>query len=102
MFTADMWKITVVKNKETPNEWVFAVTVLKGIQNDRIYYYDVIVEKEYYKQLTRRVISPVSLVEHSFLFLLGKESPESILESFNLKEIKSHFSDYEEKMGTRK
>ena len=99
MYTDDMWKVAVVKDKETPLEWVFAVTVLKGIKNDRVYYYKVVVEKEYHKQLTRGVLSPVTLVEHSFRFLLDKESPEAILGSFNLREISSHFPDYEEKMG---
>ena len=93
-----MWKVTVVKDKETPVSWTFEVTVLEGTAGGRIHNYDVTVEKEYYKQLTKGVIPPVSLVEHSFLFLLDKESPESILESFNLKEINSYFPDYEGKM----
>ena len=88
-----------MKDKETPSELTFEVTVLGGTASDRIHNYDVTVEKEYYKQLTKGVIPPVSLVERSFLFLLDKESPESILESFNLSEINSHFPDYEEKMG---
>jgi len=98
MYSDDMWKVAVVKDEETPLKWVFAVTVLKGIQHDRIYYYNVVVEKAYYRKLTKGVIPPATLVEHSVLFLLEKESPDSIMESFNLKEINSHFSDYEEKM----
>ena len=93
-----MWKITVVKDKETPVEWTFEVTVFYGTDGGRMHTYDVTVEKEYYKQLTQGVMPPIALVEHSFLFLLDKESPESILASFNIKEINSYFPDYEKKM----
>jgi len=94
-----MWKVAVVKDKETPTSWVFEVTVSVGPKNDRIYNYDVEVEKEYYNRLTNGAMPPVSLIQHSFLFLLGKESPEDISESFNLVEISKYFSGYEKAMA---
>ena len=88
-----------MKDKETPSEWTFEVTVLGGTASDRSHNYDVTVDKEYYKQLTKGVIPPVSLVERSFVFLLGKESPESILHSFNLCELNSHFPSHGAQRG---
>jgi hypothetical protein len=58
--------------------------------------YSVTLQPEYYRQLTKGKIEPQELVKRSFEFLLQREPPESILSSFDLREIERYFSDYRE------
>jgi hypothetical protein len=44
---------------------------------------------------------PVALVKSSFEFLLERESPQSILRSFELTEIGRYFPEYELEIGRR-
>ena len=90
-----MWKIRLEKHEETVTQWIFNVTV---IQNQQSYNYIVTLEKKYYQELTQKNITPVVLVERSFLFLLDREPPSSILKEFDLKEITEYFGDYENEM----
>jgi hypothetical protein len=58
----------------------------------------VTVDDAYHRQLTSNGISKEELVRKSFEFLLRRESNESILRKFNLKEIKRYFPDYEDQL----
>lgn len=60
----------------------------------------VFVEEQYYTQLTNKDLTPEELVEKSFQFLLERESKESILREFNLKEIERYFPEYKDKIKT--
>lgn len=46
-------------------------------------------------RLAPTAVSPEDLVERSFAFLLERESPESILPSFDLLDIARYFPEYE-------
>lgn len=62
------------------------------------YSYRVTVPRAYYKQLTGGKISLEQLVEKSFAFLLEREGPQSILQTFDLPLIQHYFPDYEQVM----
>ena len=55
----------------------------------------VTVTPSYYEKLTGRRVSPETLVEKSFEFLLERESNTSILRSFDLPVIGRYFPEYE-------
>lgn len=93
-----MWKISLEKQGETITQWIFNVKVT---QDRKSHNYTVALEKKYYKELTQRNIPPIVLIERSFLFLLDREPPSSILKEFNLKEITGYFPEYEEEMKKR-
>lgn len=59
----------------------------------------VTVDRPYYDQLTAGRVTMETLIEASFKFLLEREPKESILRSFNLREIQHHFPEYEEEIG---
>jgi len=56
-------------------------------------------DEEYYQKLTKGRISKGKLIEKSFVFLLERESKESILRTFNLRVIKRYFPEYEHKIS---
>ena len=55
----------------------------------------VTLSPSYYDKLTDKKVSPETLVEKSFEFLLARESNTSILRSFDLPVIGRHFPEYE-------
>lgn len=57
--------------------------------------YTVWFSKDYYQKLTSGKITPDELVRKSFEFLLGRESPNSILPEFDLSVIARNFPEYE-------
>lgn len=50
------------------------------------------------QRLTQGLVSPITLVEKSFEFLLARESNTSILRNFDLSVISRYFSDYEQEV----
>ena len=83
--------IVIEKGKEHTHHWEFEVRV-----GDRTY--EVEVEKEYARKLTKDKASPRDLVMYSFLFLLEREPASAILPSFNLNQIPTYFPEYEAAM----
>ena len=59
----------------------------------------VTVDDVYHRQLTGGKLSKQELVKKSFEFLLARESKESILRRFHLKEISRYFTDYEKQFS---
>jgi len=55
----------------------------------------VTVPAAYYEKLTDKRVTPETLVEQSFKFLLDRESNTSILSSFELSVIGHYFPEYE-------
>lgn len=55
----------------------------------------VTVEPAYAARLAGPGVSPEELLRRSFEFLLQRESKESILRQFHLREISRYFPDYE-------
>lgn len=80
---------------EKINETTFKVTVKGG----SVTHHRVTVSPSYYNKLTGGQVSPETLVEKSFDFLLARESNTSILSSFDLPVIGQYFSDYESKIS---
>jgi hypothetical protein len=60
--------------------------------------YEVDASESYIAVLTGGKISPADLIRRSFEFLLAREPKESILKSFNLKQIQTYFPEYENEM----
>ena len=56
----------------------------------------VILDENYYQYLTDGKIEKEELIKKSFEFLLQRESKESILPKFDVRIIKTYFSEYEE------
>lgn len=86
-----MENIKIKRQSQINNGWQFLVKV-----DDREYEVDL--EKSYWRKLTQEKIEPTDLIYKSFIFLLQKESKESILAKFNLKQIADYFSDYEKEI----
>jgi len=76
--------------RKSQNE--FLVIVTEGSSSTK---HNVTLDEEYYQKLTKGRISKEELIEKSFVFLLGRESKESILRTFNLQVIKRYFPAYE-------
>ena len=55
----------------------------------------VLLTDKYHDILTKKKISKKKLLEHSFHFLLDRESNTSILSSFELSIISKYFPEYE-------
>lgn len=59
----------------------------------------VLLKDEYYKKLTREIVTKKELICFSIKFLLNREANTSILKSFDLYIISSYFENYEEKVN---
>ena len=81
-----------VKNKRGQE---FLVTIK---ERDSETEHTVILDNEYYQNLTNKKITKEKLIKESFEFLLEREPKESILSKFNLKIIKNYFPVFEEKL----
>jgi hypothetical protein len=57
--------------------------------------HQVSLSDEYYQTLTGGLKSPEDFIRSAFEFLLERESKESILERFDLTEIKKYFPEFE-------
>ena len=55
-------------------------------------------DKDYYQDLTKGLISKEELIRKSFEFLLERESKESILSQFDLRVISHYFAEYEDEI----
>ena len=73
-------------------EGKFQVRVAEGSSQST---HQVTISGEYYRQLTSGQYSEETLLERSFEFLLERESKESILPRFDLREIGRYFPSFE-------
>ena len=86
----------IIESQEGKGDsWIFQVAVS---DDEGALKFQVALEKEYWRDLTRESSTPMELVERSFKFLLEREPKESILKRFNLKQIMAYFPEYEEEM----
>lgn len=60
--------------------------------------HEVTLEDQYWIQLTDQKITKEDLIKLSFEFLLEKESNQTILSSFDLKQISDYFPEFEIKI----
>jgi hypothetical protein len=86
-------EIEIIK-KDAQN---FEVTVRDSTTTTHI----VNVAKEYYQKLTAGKVSPETLIEKSFEFLLERESNTMILSRFDLRVIGEYFPEYEKSIVKR-
>ena len=87
--------MAIIKVEELNNDvrgYEFQVKVSEGDSETE---HNVRLTRLYYDQLTRNKISPESLVEKSFEFLLAHESKEAIFKEFDLSVIAKYFPVYE-------
>ena len=77
-----------VKQKDTET---FEVTIRKTTTTTHL----VTLTQDYYQKLTESRISPETLIEKSFEFLLERESNTMILSRFDLPVIGDYFPEYE-------
>ena len=83
-----------VKQKETES---YEVTVREATTTTHM----VTVSQDYYQKLTGGKITPETLIEKSFEFLLERESNTMILSRFDLPVIGNYFPEYEKTMVER-
>ncbi|MBI2487198.1 MAG: hypothetical protein HYW01_09620 [Deltaproteobacteria bacterium] len=87
-----MASVKVQKRSEDKETLTFGIDITEG---DTKTNHTVEVDKPYYEKLTGGRVTAEELVEKSFMFLLKRESKESILRRFNLKKISYYFPEYE-------
>lgn len=80
--------ITVTQKEKN----VFSIVVGKDEDTTE---HEVTLDAEYYEKLTQGKMTPKELIEKSFGFLLERETKESILPHFHLKDIQKYFPEYE-------
>ncbi len=68
---------------------------VKIIENNSNTNHLVTLTDDYYFDITNNSISKKDLIKKSFIFLLERESKESILPQFDLRDISKYFPDYE-------
>ena len=83
-----------VKQKDTET---FEVMVREATTTTHM----VTVSQDYYQKLTGGKITPETLIEKSFEFLLERESNTMILSRFDLPVIGNYFPEYEKTMIER-
>ena len=80
------------------NDDTFDVTVFEQDGESKTTH-EVSVDEEYLELLGRSADDVEECIRHSFEFLLERESKESILRTFNLRDIARYFPEYESEMG---
>lgn len=88
-----MQAINISQQSEGKTAWVFRVEIKNGSSTE----HTVTLGKEDKKRLAPKH-APEELIWASFLFLLAKESKESILSTFNLMDIAKYFPEYEKEI----
>ncbi len=86
-----MARINVTEIRSGIDSFEYDVEVIENGSSTR---HRVEVGKEDYQKLTGGRVTPGTLVEKSFEFLLEREPKESILRSFDLNVIAKYFRDY--------
>ena len=86
-----MARINVTEIRSGIDSFEYDVEVIENGSSTR---HRVEVGKEDYQKLTGGRVTPGTLVEKSFEFLLEREPKESILRSFDLNVISKYFRDY--------
>ena len=87
-----------VSTTEGDDQYEFVVTVAEGRGETR---HQVTLQKSDYQDLVGGRVSPQTLVEESFRFLLEREPKESILRSFDLMVIGHYFPQYRREIAKR-
>ena len=78
--------------QSSPDGWTCDVTVADDDSRSR---HAVRVRRDELARLDPAAVDPSDLVRRSFVFLLEREPPESILRSFDLTVIGRYFPEYE-------
>ena len=81
-------KPTIIVNKI--NESQYKVEV-----NEKIHtIHEVTLNHDTYIKISKNLVTPKKLIHLSFIFLLERESNQSILSKFNLEVIQTYFPEY--------
>ena len=87
-----MADIDVTRTGETEEEYAFDVQVSEGGEQTR---HVVTVQRSDLEGLGDRYSGPEELVRSSFEFLLERESKDSILHQFDLRDISTYFPEFD-------
>jgi hypothetical protein len=90
-----MSDVTIKNQNNFTDGWQFDVETTEGTTHA------VIVDRDYYNELTFGSVSVEDLVKESFRFLLEREPASAILSEFNLKNIETYFPEYSQKIPSR-
>ena len=60
--------------------------------------HEVTLNKNIYTKISNNLVTPEKLIHLSFVFLLARESNQSILSKFNLEIIQTYFPEYLKKI----
>lgn len=85
-----------IESKKVDSGWRVRVTVNDG---EGITRHNVTVSRKYAESIMSTIDDPQELVRASFEFLLDRESKESILSSFDLRDIETYFPEYPNKIS---
>jgi len=80
----------MIKIEQTSNTFEYKVSVSKDGKTEHI----VFLADDTYNLICARKVSQTELIKQSFIFLLERESNQSILRKFNLEDIKKYFPEY--------
>jgi hypothetical protein len=80
---------------EKINEDKFKITIVSQNKTEHL----VELDDDYWGRLTNQKISKEELIRKSFEFLLERESNQSILSKFNLKDISKYFPEFEDEIS---
>jgi hypothetical protein len=81
------------------NKWSYEVEITESDGSGSRTTHQVTMLKDYYMDLTQRGrIIPEELIKKSFEFLLDRESKDSILQQFDIAQIKDYFPEYEKEI----
>ncbi len=87
-----MDNIHIIEQKSQAGKWLFEVEIV----NDGSSRHLVTMDSDYYSQLTSEKLTPGEFVLKCFTFLLKHEPKESILKSFDIRDISKYFPEFEE------
>ena len=96
-----MDSIVIQRKEEVENGWRFVVEV--GSTGDTRVGFAVLVEKEYWQDLTLERFSPERLLKETFRFLFAKEITKTAVvrklgNYFDLRNLPDHYYSYERRM----
>ncbi len=88
-------KVKVQKQSPTDEGWEFVVWI--GDEESRSEH-TVALDRDYWHKLTKSIGTPADLIKKSFEFLLNREEQDLIFKSFDLREIKKYFPEFEKEI----
>jgi hypothetical protein len=89
--------VTLPPSDDNNSSWRYHVEITESDGSGSKTTHQVTMSKDYYMDLTERgrTMIPEEFIKKSFKFLLDRESGDSILQQFDIAQIKDYFPEYE-------